>query len=141
MTGNIRIEVEVDTDEVDRDLDRVVRGPGRVAHLHFDQILSGQFGRAYAAVHVLTGALKMSGDQDSHALFAGGWEGEISFGGDFVMELPGGGHRAPGEYAFYEFDKPFDGSYDHNWIRGSRLREDESDYAEAITDWMREGAG
>jgi hypothetical protein len=134
--SRIDIRITCDTDEVDRDLNRIVRGPGRAAHLRFDQILSQQFGKTQLAVHVITGSLKLSGSQESRGRREGGWRGEIVYGGDFSppSSLQPGPPRNPGLYAGYEFDR----GATHNWQRAARLVDDEGDYAKAVTDWMRD---
>ena len=137
-----RVRVECDLSEVDRDLARISRGPNAVARKKFDAILTGQFLETQVVIHRITGSLAASGHHDSTPAPGDTWEGFISYGGsEFHRAVTPGPARNPGEYAEYEFEKPFDERYNHNWIDAARLDDTSSQYAEAITDWMRRGIG
>jgi hypothetical protein len=131
-----RLDIEVDMSEVDQDLARIARGPTPFTEARFTGIIDRQFMATQAAVHRITGSLAATGDVDSGD-FLGGWRGQISYGGEEYrrMVVPGPPRaRHPGFYAEFEFDR----GGDHNWMYAADLEGSEDDYAEAVTDWMRD---
>lgn len=132
----LRIDIDVDMSEVEQDLTRIARGPTPYTEARFTGILDGQFAATQAAVHRITGSLAATGSTESSD-FPGGWYGEIGYGGGVYHSrvIPGPPRiRHPGFYAEYEFDR----GGGHNWILAAELESFEDDYAEAITDWMRD---
>lgn len=134
------VRTRCDTSEVDRDLYRISRGPNWRTHLRLDQVLIEQFQATQMAVHVVTGSLKASGLPHAHGEPGGGWTGSITYGGAILNFAPvPGPARNPGQYAIYEFEKPYDEGLDHNWMTGAHLESFEHRYADVIAEWMEEG--
>ncbi len=133
------IRTRCDTGEADRDLFRISRGPNWRTHLRFDQVLVEQFQATQMAVHVVTGSLKATGVPEARGGRDGGWTGDITYGGSILHFAPTPGPaRNAGHYAIFEFEKPYDEGFDHNWITGAHLEAFEGRYADVITDWMAE---
>jgi hypothetical protein len=130
---SVRMRVSVDTSEVRRDLRRVDDGPDRRHLRRFESILTRQFQQTQIRVHVITGSLRASGRHDSETRRNGGWKGAITYGGGLVRTANPGPPANPVKYAKYEYTKPFDEGYDHNFFRDI-LRDD--DYADVILDWL-----
>jgi hypothetical protein len=87
-----------------------------------DAILGEAFVEAEAAVHILTGSLKNSGDVSSE--FTGDkWHGEIAFGG-----ASHGAPKDPVVYAFYEWRRG--GS--HDWFAGIENDEFDKKYGDSV---------
>ncbi len=127
------VQIHVDTSDADRELRRLADGPDRRHLLALDTILTAQFLDTQYRVHVITGSLKASGRHDSRGDRTR-WEGEISYGGPLGrVPIPGPANN-PVRYARYEFGKPFDEGYDHNFLRG--VLDQHWPYAEAIVAWM-----
>jgi hypothetical protein len=136
--GTVRVEVSCDTSQVDHDLNRIGRGPDTAAHLRFDQVLTGQFQTTQAVIHVWTGSLRASGHHEGSARPGGGWKGEIVYGGATLRTAPDPGPaRNPGQYAVYEFRKPFDAEYNHDWVDAAYLVHRSTEFADVVTAWMR----
>ncbi len=136
----MRIEIEVDTSEVDRDLSRIALGPNATAHIRFAQALTGQWLMAKAAVHIETGSLFASLHMSTPVSFHNGdWSAEIVAGAGGVPDYAfPGPPRDPGKYAIFEFER----GGDHDWIRssydgGDSVKDREGEYSRIITDWMR----
>src|SRR3954467_6009625 len=96
--------IEVDISDVEKELDRIIDGPGTSDLIEFEGLLASQFQITQQAVHVITGSLKGSG-KISSILTNDKWEGQIKYGGISV-----GFVHDPVDYAHYEQER--DGSHD-----------------------------
>ncbi len=110
----MRVNFEVDTSDVDHELDRLGRGPTAQDLLRLNAVLAEQFALTQGYVHVITGSLRTSGrfhgDMSDER-----WNGEISYGGD----APGAVHPFV-KYANYEQSRNDSGvgfSYPHGLDR------------------------
>ncbi len=97
------IYLESDYHLIDAELDRLSRMPDLRTKGKLDAVLHTGFAKTQAAVHVLTGALKATGEEDSELHRATDvWEGTISYGS------PGDG--GPVDYAIYEKERDVGGA-------------------------------
>jgi len=135
---SFQIRIDVDTSEVDRDLLRVGEGPDMRHRRRFDATLTKQFQDTQLRVHVITGSLKASGRFRSNGRLGGGWEGTIVYGQWPLASAPvPGPPRNPMHYARYEYEKPTDERYDHNFFRG--ILDGDDGYVDTILDFLRGG--
>ncbi len=74
------LHIHVDTDPVDRELNRLAAGPTPVDIRRFSAVLTAQFQHTQQRVHIITGSLRASGKEDAGET-EHGWEGQISYGG------------------------------------------------------------
>lgn len=111
------IRLESDYSEFDREFDRLESMPGPKARMLLDAVLHKGFILTQAAVHVETGALKASGEEDSEVNKATHtWEGDITYGDP--------GDDGPVDYAIYEKERGVGGAGgasdakgDHDFMR------------------------
>lgn len=104
------IHITSDFSEIDRELDRLTRLPSAHTKELLDDVLHAGFKATQAEVHVITGALKASGKEESSVnKVAEVWEGEITYG------TPGDG--GPVDYAIYEKARGGGSSGDHDFMR------------------------
>lgn len=90
-------------DEIEDELDRLIKGPTVKDLLDFETTLAEQFQATQARVHVITGSLKLSGKVSSD--YSGNtWRGEIRYGG------PSEGVHNPVNYA--EEERTREGNHD-----------------------------
>lgn len=111
------IHLSSDWSEIDREMDRLENLPGLKGKMLLDAVLHKGFLLTQAAVHVETGALKASGQEDSEVdKLTSTWEGEITYGSP--------GDSGPVDYAIYEKARGVGGAGgasdakgDHDFIR------------------------
>jgi len=138
--SHVKLEFHLDRSEADRDLYRVRQGPSGFTHRRLDGVLLSQFQATQMVIHVVTGSLKASGSPDSRGGADGEWEGDITYGGELNFAPSPGPARRASNYAIFEFEKPHDEHYDHNWIRAAALKDRRDEYADVLLDWLAEGA-
>jgi hypothetical protein len=97
------IRIEMITEGIEKEIDRLVKGPTQADFARFEAVLQNQFRATQAAVHVITRSLKSSGKLESKSTETS-WEGEITYGGTST------GIHNPVDYAEYERER--DGNHD-----------------------------
>lgn len=117
--------IELDISDVEKELDRIIDGPGLDDLLEFEAILVTQFQISQQKVHIQTGSLKNSGKVKS-ALTQNKWEGSLIYGG-----LSAGFPHNPVKYAHYEQQR--DGS--HDFMEG--VYSLDVRYGEALESWLK----
>jgi hypothetical protein len=120
------IYLEMDISDVERELDRIIDGPGKEDILEFEAVLATQFQITQQAVHIQTGSLKSSGKVSSSTTPTR-WQGELKYGG-----LSGGIHN-PVKYAHYEQER--DSS--HDFMQPAYALDDR--YGDAVESWLKGG--
>jgi hypothetical protein len=117
------IRIEKLSNEIEREINRLAKGPQFDDMIKFERVLISQFAATQAKVHVITGSLKSSGRvASSHS--ENRWEGTISYGGKSA------GIHNPVDYA--EFERERDASHDFF----SPARSMESQYINAMNDFF-----
>lgn len=92
------IRIERITNDIEKEVNRLARGPQFKDMARFERVLISQFEATQATVHVITGSLKSSGRvASSHGETT--WEGEITYGGR------SSGVNNPVDYAEYERER------------------------------------
>lgn len=97
------IYLHSDYSELDAELDRLSDMPDAKTKAKLDAVLHTGFELTQAAVHVRTGALKASGEEDSEVHdVTDTWEGTITYGDP--------GDAGPVDYAIYEKERGLGGA-------------------------------
>lgn len=117
--------IEMDISDVERELDRIIDGPGVEDLLAFEAVLVTQFQLSQQTVHIITGSLKNSGKLRS-GLTQNKWEGSITYGG-----LSAGFPHNPVKYAHYEQQR--DESHDFM----ETVYKLDSRYGDAVESWLK----
>jgi len=120
------VYVEVDISDVEKELDRIIDGPGVADVVEFESVLASQFQITQQIVHIITGSLKGSG-KISSVLEENKWEGQITYGGPSV------GIHNPVKYAHYEQER--DGAHDFM----EPIYSLDGRYGDAVEDWLKGG--
>lgn len=89
------VRIEIDASDPNAEMRRLA-GPDLHDLLRFEAIMTTKFAASQRVVHVITGSLKGSGEQDS-SYHDHVWTGEITYGGRSY------GPINPVDYAFYEY--------------------------------------
>lgn len=117
------IKITRETNEIEKEVDRIAAGPTLADYAKFEEVLASQFQLTQFGVHVITGSLKLSGKIHSNVTNSK-WEGEITYGG------PSAGIHNPVDYAEYERNR--DG--DHDFLQYVAALS--GDYIQAIKEFM-----
>lgn len=92
------IHIDRVTNDIEKEVNRLAKGPSFADMIRFERVLIAQFAATQTAVHVITGSLKSSGRvASSHSNDK--WEGEITYGGRSA------GIHNPVDYAEYERER------------------------------------
>jgi len=97
------IKLQLLTDGITAEIDRLSDGPTAKDLLHFEAVLQRQFAATQVKVHKITRSLATSGKMSSD-MKGNSWQAEITYGG------PSSGVHNPVDYAEYERER--DGSHD-----------------------------
>jgi hypothetical protein len=116
--------LEIDISDVDKELSRLVDGPGTEDIIEFEAVLASQFQVTQQVVHVQTGSLRNSG-KISSSKTPDEWKGEMVYGGPSV-----GFPHNPVKYAHYEQER--EGS--HDFMEPAYKMDDR--YGEAVESWL-----
>ena len=117
------IRIEKISNDIEKEVSRLAKGPQFDDMLRFERILISQFAATQSAVHVVTGSLKSSGRvASSHSDTK--WEGTISYGGRSA------GIHNPVDYA--EFERERDSSHDFL----APARNIETQYIQAMNEFL-----
>jgi len=119
------VYVEVDISDVEKELNRIIDGPGIDDVVELESILATQFQLTQQIVHVITGSLRNSGKVAS-ILEENKWEGQITYGGPSV-----GAVHNPVKYAHYEQER--DGIHDYM----EPIYRFDDRYGDAVEDWLK----
>lgn len=105
----MRIEIESDWSDVNRELDRLERLPNGAAITLLDALLGASFSAVEANVHILTGRLKGTGTVHSWTL-GPLWEGRIHYGTPGFFDVHH--HHYGPEVMYAIFEKRRGGTHD-----------------------------
>lgn len=120
-----RVYFEMDISDVEKELDRIISGPGSDDIIEFEGILATQFQITQQVVHIDTHSLKTSG-KISSSKTEDSWEGKIEYGG-----VSAGSVHNPVKYAHYEQER--DGS--HDFMEPAYKLDDR--YGDAVESWFK----
>jgi hypothetical protein len=121
------VYIEMDISDVEKELDRLIDGPGIQDVLEFEAVLASQFQITQQIVHIQTGSLKLSGKIRS-SIDLNSWNGTITYGG-----LAAGAINNPVKYAHYEQER--DGLHDFM----EPIYSLDSRYGDALASWLKGG--
>lgn len=91
-----RIHISVDTRQVDKELDRLMKAPGMKTEVAFNALFAEVTAEVMAIIHVETGSLKSTAHWDTDP-FPTGWQGTVKVGG-----AAPGAINDPAYYGVYE---------------------------------------
>ncbi len=97
------IRIDLFSDGIGPEVDRLSNGPTLSDLLNFETVLQNQFNATQSVVHRITSSLALSGKLSS-SVKNNSWEGEITYGGQSE------GIHNPVDYAEYERER--DGAHD-----------------------------
>lgn len=117
--------IEMDISDLEKELDRIIDGPGLEDVVEFESVLATQFQMTQRAVHIQTGSLKNSGRMRGE-MTSDKWEGVIVYGG----ASPGFPHN-PVKYAHYEQER--EGA--HDYMKLIYALDDR--YGDAMESWLK----
>ena len=119
--------LEVDISDVEKELDRIIDGPGKEDIIEFEAVLATQYQVTQQAVHIQTGSLRNSGKISSVSQ-PEKWEGKIQYGGPSI-----GFPHNPVKYAEYEQER--EGA--HDFMEPIYTLDER--YGDAMESWLKGG--